>query len=71
MSKSINIYYTGIGSNNKTIFNEKQFRRIIHNNIYRFHLLGLESYLQEAVENPLTCDIRLLLDLTGAYKSIL
>jgi hypothetical protein len=70
MPKSINIYYTGIGSNNKTIFNEKQFRRIIYNNIYRFHLLGLESYFQEAVENPFICDIRLLLDLTGAYIKI-
>jgi hypothetical protein len=35
--------------------------------MYRFHLLGLETYLQEAVDNPLTCDIQLLLDLTGAY----
>ena len=70
MSKSISIYYSGIGSNNKTIFVEKEFRQIIYNNIYRFHLLGLESYLQEAVENPLICDIRLLLDLTGAYIKI-
>jgi hypothetical protein len=66
MSKSISIY-SGIGSNNKTIFGEKEFRQIIYNNIYRFHLLELESYLQEAVENPLICDIQLLLDLTGAY----
>ena len=71
MPKSINIYYTGIGSNNKTIFSEKQFRRIIYNNISHFYLLGLDSYLQDAVENPFICDIRLLLDLTGAYKSIL
>ena len=70
MPKSINIYYTGIGSNNKTIFSEKQFRRIIYNNINHFYLLGLDSYLQDAVENSLTCDILLLLDLTGAYIKI-
>jgi hypothetical protein len=70
MSKSISIYYSGIGSNNKTIFGENEFRQIIYNNIYRFHLLGLESYLQDAVENPLTCNIQLLLDLTGAYIKI-
>jgi|TARA_B110000261_G_scaffold74653_1_gene86567 hypothetical protein len=60
------IYYTGIGSYNKKNFTEKEFRNIIKNNIRYFHLYGIGSELNEAVNNPLKCNISLLLELTGA-----
>ena len=67
MSKlSYMIYYNGIGSNNKTRFTEKEFRKIIKSNIRYFHLYGIGSELNEAVNNPLKCNISLLLKLTGA-----
>ncbi len=69
MSKYSNknfIYYTGIGSGNQTYFNEKEFRKLIQKNMKYFHLYGLGSELNEAVINPLFCNISLLLKLTGA-----
>ena len=60
------IFYTGIGSNNKKKFTEKEFRKLIKSNIRYFHLYGIGTKLNEAVNNPLTCNILLLLELTGA-----
>ena len=69
MSKYSNknfIYYTGIGSGNQRHFNEKDFRTLIKENMKYYHLYGLDSELNQAVVNPLFCDLSLLLKLTGA-----
>ena len=60
------IYYNRIGSNNKTLFSEKEFRNIIKKYKYKYHLICLNSKFEEAINNPEDCNIHLLLEMTGA-----
>ena len=53
------IYYTGIGSNNfSSITTDKVFRDII--------LINQNNFNELCPYDPLTCDIRLLTEWTGA-----
>ena len=67
------IYYTGIGSNFRTHFCEKEFREIITNvylNYFNINTLTKKQlhYFSQVIDNPLQCPLELLLEFTGAKR---
>ena len=68
-----NIYYTGIGSNFRTHFCEKEFREIIANVYLKYFDINTLTkkqlhYFSQVIENPQKCHLQLLLEFTGAKR---
>jgi hypothetical protein len=69
---SAEIYYNGVGSNFRNYFSENEFRKIINKNIKYYSFNDMESeyynYFKEAIEDPLHCNLDILINLTGSKK---
>lgn len=66
------IKYTGLGSNFRTHFTEKEFREIIKSNImfFNFNENSISNYnkYKSVITDPMVCDLDLLIEFSGAIK---
>jgi hypothetical protein len=67
---SAQIYYDGICCKFRNYFSEREFRNIIDKNKKFIDTQKLElkyyNYFKDAIENPTNCDLKLLIEFTGA-----
>ena len=72
ISNTATIFYNGIGCKFRNYFTEKEFRNIMKKNIKFLNFKNLETkyynYFKNAINNPLNCDLDLLIEFSGALK---
>lgn len=66
------IYYNGVGCKFRNYLSEREFREIINKNNKYLNTNNIPKkfydYFEEAIKNPLNCNLDLLLEYAGAKK---
>jgi len=66
------IFYNGVGCKFRNFFSEREFRDIIKKNKKYIDSMKFEptyyNHFKEAINNPLECNLDLLIEFTGAIK---